>query len=171
MDAEYRTTPTGAPDRADIEASGRGLAAFNRLHAPDDGHRPLTLLLRDPAGTLVGGLVADTSWDWLHVDLLWVRADLRGQGHGGRLLADASASASRRGCTRVHLDTLGFQAPAFYRKHGYAVFGELPEFIAGQTRAFMWKRLSGSAASRGDRPDSGSPVEQTRAPRSYPHRP
>lgn len=118
MDPIYKTTLTVAPDRPDVEAIGRGLAAFNRRHAGDDGHRPLALLLRDPAGALVGGLVADTYWGWLHVDLLWVREDLRGRGHGARLLAAAEAEAVRRGCTRAHLDTFAFQAPAFYEKRG-----------------------------------------------------
>jgi len=175
MEPEYETTLTDAPDPADVGTIGRGLAAFNRRYAGDDGPRPLTLLLRDPTGAIVGGLVADTYWGWLHVDLLWVREDLRGQGLGGRLLAAAEAEAVRRGCTRAHLDTLAFQAPAFYAKRGYRPFGELPDFVAGQTRSFLWKRLSASEASPGDqpadRPESGETVDRTQGPASNPHRP
>ncbi|MDP9364255.1 MAG: GNAT family N-acetyltransferase [Chloroflexota bacterium] len=129
------------PDPDDVKTVGRGLAAFNRQHAPEDDYRPLALFLRDPDRTIVGGLVGETFWGWLHVDLLWIREDLRGQGHGDRLLTAAEWEAVRRGCLHAFLETHSFQAPAFYRKRGYRPFGELPDFPAGHTRHFLSKRL------------------------------
>jgi GNAT superfamily N-acetyltransferase len=89
----------------------------------------------------VGGLIGATYWEWLHVDLLWVTADLRGCGHGGHLLALAEEEARRRGARNAYLDTFTFQAPEFYERRGYRVFGELEGFPAGHRRCFMTKQL------------------------------
>ena len=101
----------------------------------------------------MGGLVGETFWDWLHVDLLWVAEELRGRGYGSRLLAAAEAEAVRRGCGHAYLETLGFQAPDFYRARGYRVFGELADFPPGHTRYFMRKslRADGGGAPLGKR--------------------
>jgi hypothetical protein len=41
----------------------------------------------------------------------------------------------------AYLDTFSFQAPDFYKKLGYEVFGELQDFPHGHQRYFMKKRL------------------------------
>jgi hypothetical protein len=46
-----------------------------------------------------------------------------------------------QGGRHVFLDTFSFQAPGFYLKHGYEVFGELPGFPAGHTRFYLKKAL------------------------------
>ncbi|GAQ00024.1 hypothetical protein NIES2104_65890 [Leptolyngbya sp. NIES-2104] len=39
------------------------------------------------------------------------------------------------------MDTFSFQAPEFYQKLGYTVFGELPDFPIGHRRLFLKKVL------------------------------
>jgi GNAT superfamily N-acetyltransferase len=104
-------------------------------------HRHLTVLLRDDRGGVAGGLAATTVWGWLQVTQLWIRADLRGRGHGGAVLAAAEDEARRRGCHHALLDTFDFQARGFYERRGYAVFGELRDFPRGHARLFMRKAL------------------------------
>jgi len=41
----------------------------------------------------------------------------------------------------IHLDTHGFQAPGFYAKLGYGVFGRLDDSPKGYSRYYMCKRL------------------------------
>jgi GNAT superfamily N-acetyltransferase len=129
------------PSREDVAFVGRSLYEFNRARAGEDHHRLLGVFLRDGDGAIVAGLTGATFWSWLVVDLLWVREELRGQGIGGRLLEAAEREAIRRGCTGAFLDTLDFQAPDFYRKHGYEVFGELPGLPPGHVRYYLAKRL------------------------------
>ena len=86
-------------------------------------------------------MIAETYWDWLYVDLLWVKDKLRGRGFGHRLLTLAEDEARQRGAKNAYLDTFSFQAPDFYERHGYQVFGELPEFPPGHRRLFLTKRL------------------------------
>jgi GNAT superfamily N-acetyltransferase len=112
---------------------------------PEVGPRnwaPLCLSLRDAEGALVGGLYGATMWGWLLIDGLWVAEGLRGQGLGSRLLAAAEAAAISRGCRGAWLGTFDFQARGFYERHGYRVFGELPDFPAGHRHYELWKALA-----------------------------
>src|SRR5690349_9804486 len=89
------------------------LSAYNaRCVEPHDSN-PLTILLRDEEGRVVGGLRGNTNWDWLYVSALALAESVRGQGWGSRILAAAEAEAARRGCHSVYLDTFDFQALPF----------------------------------------------------------
>ncbi len=125
----------------DVVATVRaGLSAYNRQHAPDDTFEPLTLVVRDPQGAVVGGLLGGTIWHWLYVDILWLSDALRGQGYGTRLLAEAERIAQERGCMAAQLDTMSWQALAFYERQGYTVFGVLDDFPPGHRKYFLAKR-------------------------------
>jgi len=102
----------------------------------------ITVLLRDEAGDIRGGVLCNAWASWLHVDFLWVDEDCRHQGWGARLLEQAEARARERGCTHAYLDTFSFQAgPRYYERFGYQIFGTLPGHPAGHTHYFLWKRL------------------------------
>jgi len=102
---------------------------------------PLSVVLRDDAGSIVGGLTGSTNWGWLHVDLLAVSEDVRGAGAGSALLAAAEDIARERGCGYSYLDTFSFQALGFYEKHDYEIFGVLDDFPTGAQRYFLRKKL------------------------------
>ena len=63
------------------------------------------------------------------------------RGYGYRLLTLAEDEARKRGAKSAYLDTFSFQAPDFYRQHGYQVFGELEDFPPGHQRYFFSKQL------------------------------
>lgn len=94
-----------------------------------------------PQFEIEGGLWGNTNWGYLSVNLLAVKEKLRGQGFGTKLLQKAEALAVERGCHSAFLNTFSFQAPHFYARLGYQVFGELPDFPPGQKRIFMCKKL------------------------------
>ena len=78
-------------------------------------------------------------WNWPYIDLLFVKEELRGFGYGHRLLEITEDEARKRGATNVYLDTFSFQAPDFYKQHGYRVFGELKDFPPGHQRYFFYE--------------------------------
>ena len=127
------------PDAVFIVAQ---LAAYNRQYAPADQHRLFNILLRDEQGQLAGGLLAETYWGWLGIKILWLSEDARRQGWGSRMMRAAEAEGLRRGCHHAQVDTMSFQAPEFYLKLGYEVWGVLDDLPTGHSRIFYKKKLS-----------------------------
>jgi len=138
MDEGYQIEYLDQPEWGII---GQGIRNYNTEQAGDDHHQRLCFVFRAPGQEVAGGVIGATYWDWLYIDLMWIREDLRGRGYGRRLLTLAEEEARKRGAKNAYLDTFSFQAPAFYEKQGYRVFGELPDFPAGHQRFFLTKQL------------------------------
>lgn len=132
------------PDPEEINAIVAGLLAYNKAHTGDDAPAQLVVSLRDPDGALLGGLFGATYLGWLYVHSFWLPEAVRGRGHGRRLLALAEEEAVQRGCPRVFLETLSFQALPFYEKCGYAVVSKLDGFPPGGARYALTKDLGDS---------------------------
>lgn len=132
---------TETPKFEETEFIVQQLLKFNSQCAGEGNFKHLTIFLRDLDENLVGGLIGSTYWQWLYVDVLWIDESCRGEGYGGSLLAAAEQEAARRGCQYAYLDTFSFQAPEFYQKYGYVIFGELPDFPQGYRRFFLKKLL------------------------------
>lgn len=130
-----------AADNPEWAIIGGGISAFNQQQAGPDSAKNLCFVVKAPDGEVVGGVIGTTYWNWLSVELMWLKEELRGQGYGRQLLTLAEEEGRRRGATHAHLDTFSFQAPGFYEKHGYRVFGELKDFPPGHTRYYMVKEL------------------------------
>ncbi len=97
-----------------------GLREYNSAYVSDNRHRTLVVFLRDEHNAIVGGLLGDTFWGWLHISIFWIRADWRRRGYGRAMLAAAEQEAVRRGCQHAFLDTTSFQLSglAFLSKSG-----------------------------------------------------
>jgi GNAT superfamily N-acetyltransferase len=134
---------TDAPSVEDRAAVLNGLIQFNEAHAGPHGWHPLAVLVRDSAtGRTVGGLAGASFHGWLFIELLWLPDHLRSAGLGTRLIRQAEAEASRRGCRGIWLDTYSFQARGFYEKLGYTQFGMLDDCPPGHQRFYLAKRLA-----------------------------
>jgi ribosomal protein S18 acetylase RimI-like enzyme len=136
MRIEVTDTPR-KEDEAFVIAQTR---KYNSAFAEDD-HKSLCVFARDDGGNIIGGLTARTYWQYLDIAFLWVDEKYRDQGYATKLMQAAEAEARARGCERVFLDTLSFQALGFYRKLGYAEFGRLPGFNGKYVRHYLHKRL------------------------------
>jgi GNAT superfamily N-acetyltransferase len=141
MDEDYKIAYVEKPEESTWGIIGQGINRFNKQKAGDDRFQRICFALIAPDQEIVGGVVGEIYWDWLYVDLMWVKEELRGRGFGHRLLKHAEDEARKRGVKNVYLDTFSFQAPDFYKQHGYRVFGELENFPPGHQRYFLTKEL------------------------------
>lgn len=135
-------TTTDSPAEAPLQAVDAGLEAHNQAAAPLGEVQPLAAFASDEAGRVVGGAVGRTWGDCCELQQLWVAVEHRGQGVASRLLQDFEARARTRGCRSFYLTTWSFQAPDFYRRHGYAVSAEITGYGAGISQ-FLMRRTEG----------------------------
>jgi ribosomal protein S18 acetylase RimI-like enzyme len=141
MDLEYDIVYVDRPGQSEWGTIGGGIGEYNEQHAGDDGSESLCFVLHTSDEEVAGGLIGATHYGWFYIDLLWVKEELRGSGYGHRLLTLAEEEARKRGAKNAYLDTFSFQAPDFYKRHGYEVYGELRDFPPGHQRYFLTKQL------------------------------
>ena len=141
MSEDYQIIYIDKPDDAAWGVIGGGIHQYNRDRAGDGQGKILCFVLRSPDQELVGGIIGETHWDWFYINLMFIKEDLRGCGYGHRLLTLAEEEARKRGARNAYLDTFSFQAPDFYKKHGYEIFGTLQDFPAGHQRFYLKKQL------------------------------
>ncbi|MEK4971030.1 GNAT family N-acetyltransferase [Niallia sp. FSL R7-0648] len=122
----------------------RKLVAYNMEQLPEKLKSPyenISFVVKDDEGIIKAGITGHMFWQHMHIDFLWVDTSVRKKGYGSELLAKMEQAALEKACTFIYLDTFSFQAPAFYEKHGYEVFGTLDNFSEGVKQYFLQKRL------------------------------
>ena len=132
----------GKPDERLVRLLATKVDEFNLQATGIHDVREFLTVDKDADGQLTAGIYG---WTWggtCWIESLWVRDDVRRSGVGSRLLSEAETEARRRGCRQMALDTHSFQAPGFYRRHGYRVVGEIPEYPAGHSFLQMHKPLT-----------------------------
>jgi GNAT superfamily N-acetyltransferase len=102
---------------------------------------PANFFLRNQRGECLGGLLGYVWGGWLHVNFLWVDEAIRGKRFGSRLMDEAETFAREHGAFASTLETFTMQAPAFYAKRGYSVFGRLDDYPPGHAKLFLSKRF------------------------------
>ncbi|MFP4978319.1 GNAT family N-acetyltransferase [Paenibacillus sp. CN-4] len=129
--------PTHSLDRIRNELYG-----FNQKKVSEATYQPLNFLVRDQNEVAIGGILGHRFGDGVFVEILWVEESHRGQGIGQSLLQRLEQEARAEGGKTIHLDTQDFQAPQFYLRNGYEVFGTLENVpLPGNTRYYMKKEL------------------------------
>jgi GNAT superfamily N-acetyltransferase len=135
-------TLTDTPDEEAHAILSEGLNAHNHEAAGYTDRQPLSVLVKDAeSGKVIGGVIGRTSFGLLFIDIVYLPRSLRGRDIGTRMLDMAEAEGRRRGCRAAVLYTISFQAPRFYERLGWRVFGEIPCDPPGTSRVFMTKNL------------------------------
>ncbi len=129
------------PAESLLEFLSAALVAFNDGQAMHEDYRPLAVSARSE-GEVIGGVAGYTHWGWLYPSALWVRPDWRRRGIGGGLVTFMERAATKRGAHAAHVNTFDFQALDFYKRLGYSVFGQLPNYPMGHDLYYLTKRLT-----------------------------
>ena len=120
---------------------GELVRSYNRSKREAAESESLNLYIEDEHGRLLAGLVAETFGNWLEIEYLFVKEELRGQGIGSQLLQQAESEAKKRNCRFAFVNTYQFQAPAFYQKHGYQEVFTLKDYPCTGQRHYYQKDL------------------------------
>lgn len=133
-------TPPQPPQAHEFEALRRGLNGFNEAVTGPLHRERIASFIKDEEGVVLGGVLGEIKWGWLHIEGLWVDDAIRQAGWGARLLSAMEQYARRQGITNFHLETTSFQALPFYQQQGYEVFGQLPDMPPGHVSYFLKKQ-------------------------------
>jgi ribosomal protein S18 acetylase RimI-like enzyme len=135
-------TTTDTPPEDKLLAIDTGLEQHNYAVAPLTEVSQLATFATDDAGAVVGGAVGRTWGQCCELLQLWVAPEHRSNGVGSRLLQEFEAHASTRGCSIFYLTTLSYQAPEFYRRHGYSVLAQIAGYPHGIVKFLMHRAES-----------------------------
>jgi GNAT superfamily N-acetyltransferase len=134
----------GEPAQEDMKVVHDGFHQSCVASAGDEMHNPgitVQLVLRDSAGTIVGGLLASTTIRIMAIEHLWVSVRYRGQGYGRALMTEAERIAQAHGCIAAQATCFSFQTPAFFSGTGYGTFGVADVYPDGITEDYLIKRF------------------------------
>ena len=120
---------------------GNLIRAYNQSKREPSKSEPLNIYVEDAQGNLIAGMVAETFGHWLEIEYLYVQEDFRGQGIGSNILNRAEKEARERKCKYSFVNTYQFQAPDFYKKHGYEEVFALKEYPYTGERYYYTKAL------------------------------
>ena len=142
-DAKPEIVVPDAPDDNDRAAVLAALVSYNdKAAGRAAGYQPLAILIKDPdTQATIGGLWGPMAYDWLFVEYFAIPDRFRAQHLGSKILAQAEEMARSRGCVGVWLDTYSFQAPEFYKKQGYEIFGTIDNYPKSFSRYYLKKLL------------------------------
>lgn len=91
---------------------------------------------------IIAGLCAKCRGRWLYVELLWVDENNRNKGLGTKLLDKALQKGRENGCHSAFVDTYEWEAPEFYKKHGFEVTQVLNNIFGEFSRYHLSKKLT-----------------------------
>ena len=117
------------------------IRAYNISNREPSKSEPLNIYLEDEQGNLMAGMAAETFGNWLEIEYLYVRDDVRRQGLGSKILKMAELESFNRGCKYSFVNTFHFQAPEFYEKHGYKEVFALKKYPYIGERYYYTKEL------------------------------
>ncbi|MCZ2340361.1 MAG: GNAT family N-acetyltransferase [Bacteroidales bacterium] len=137
---------TGVFKPLEIDTLAEVLDDYHAVCQTEYGHLACTLTVDEvPAGFVYLAPVAMTDRTW---EIWWIVVDKnrQGQGLGQKLLAHAEQQAAEAGGRILFIETssLPHYEPTrrFYRKHGYTLAGQLPDFYAaGDDKVIFRKPL------------------------------
>ncbi|MCC5468009.1 GNAT family N-acetyltransferase [Pelosinus sp. Bkl1] len=98
--------------------------------------------MKDADNQILGGIIAFISnyWGRCSIDILWIEEKYRNLGYGSQLLRTIEEIAIKKNCNIITLNTASFQAPKFYIKQGYELYGILRNFPTEEHSEYSFKK-------------------------------
>lgn len=131
----------GEPSPKNKECIVTGLLSHHVRQGHPRKSTTLSVLLKDDNKNVWGGIMVTFLWNGMEINALWVDESIRKQGWGHKLMRVVEQEAIKRGCTIAYTNTFSWQAPEFYEKLGYKLYGKLDNFPKGSSLSYFSKQL------------------------------
>lgn len=131
----------GEPTADDYQILVNGMLAYHASQGHPRKSETLSIFLKDEKGKVFGGIIVSFLWNGMEIRSLWVDETIRKRGWGRKLMQAAELEAVKRGCTIAYTNTFSWQAPEFYKKLGYTLYGKLEDFPKGNCLSYVCKKL------------------------------
>jgi ribosomal protein S18 acetylase RimI-like enzyme len=129
------------PEQGLVDFLDQKINEFNWQNWEVKEQKPIAIKITNERAEIIAGVAGRTFGDWFLLDTLWVSDNFRGNNLGSQLLNDIEVAVINRGCKKVLLDTLNFQAMPFYKQHGYSVEWTQQGYPRTGCKYFMVKAL------------------------------
>jgi len=126
---------------SDVNELLKHLRTFNHQQLWPNVKKSVASYCRDIQGNMIGGVFGYDSWGWLHIELLWIDENYRGNDLATKLMTKMERYAALNGLNRIKLETGSFQALDFYKKLGFEVYAQLDDYPIGHTNYHLKKLL------------------------------
>ncbi|MBN1135838.1 MAG: GNAT family N-acetyltransferase [Anaerolineae bacterium] len=139
---DFSITEPAAPEELNAVHWGLGAHVDEFVGAERDNPGiGIRLVVKDATGQVMGGLLAWTTLRNMILDDVWLDERCRGRGLGARLMTEAERIARRAGCIACQTYSFSFQAPQFFQRLGYEVYGISDGYPRPVTQYCLIKRF------------------------------
>jgi len=139
---DFRFVSTeGEPSPQDKEVLVKGLLSHHTSKGHPRKSELFSILIKDQTNKIFGGVMVCFLWNGMEITSLWVDESIRKQGWGRKLMDAVEKEGMKRGCTIAYTNTFSWQAPEFYTKLGYTLYGTLEDFPQGSFLSYFRKNL------------------------------
>lgn len=132
----------GEPDHDDKKALVAGLLSHHAIKGHPRKSEKFSIFLKDENDTPHGGVIVTFLWNGMEIQSLWVDESVRKQGWGRKLIEAVEDEARKRGCSIAYTNAFSWQAPEFYEKLGYTLYGKLEGFPEGSSLSYFYKKIA-----------------------------
>lgn len=96
----------------------------------------------EPNARLIGGANFVLGYDYLTIDLFWIRESHRRKSLGSSMLKELEIFARKYSKRRILLSTFEFQnSLGFWRAHGFEEVGRVLDYPEGQRLIYLHKKI------------------------------
>ena len=131
----------GEPKPEDKKVMVDGMLAYHANNGHPRKTEIYSILLKDKENNVKGSVIVTFLWNGMHIDSLWIDESIRNQDWGSKLMKMVEEEGIKKGCTIAYTDTFTWQAPKFYEKLGYEMYGKLNDFPKGNSLCYFVKKL------------------------------
>ncbi len=135
-------TIVGEPNETDMKVLVDGMLSYHASKGHPRKVDKYSITIKNEQGKLVGCVMVSVLWNGMEINSLWVDETMRGQGLGAKLMVMAEDEGRKHGADFAYTNTFTWQAPGFYEKLGYTLYGKLENFPAGNELSYYRKHLA-----------------------------